>query len=95
MAEKKYAKLPSADDVTEEEYADMVADGARIYLADELMKTKANLAFKAREAKRKGELTDTWVIDSKVMVKAFIPVYARLDAQMAWLTSWDNDGLYT
>ena len=69
MAEKKYAKLPSADDVTEEEYADMVADGARIYLADDLTKMRANLAFKAREAKRKGELMDTWVIDSKVMVK--------------------------
>ena len=69
MAEKKYAKLPSADDVTEEEYADMVADGARIYLADDLTKTRANLAFKAREAKRKGELMDTWVIDAKVMVK--------------------------
>ena len=40
-----------------------------IDLADDLTKTRANLAFKAREAKRMGKLTDTWVIDSKVMVK--------------------------
>ena len=69
MAAKKSVKIPSPDDVTEEEYADMAADGARIHLADDLMKTKASLALKAREAKRKGELSDTWIIDSKVIVE--------------------------
>ena len=69
MATKKSLKLPSQEETDEEEYAKLVADGTHIYIADDLTKARAYLAFKAREAKRNGELLDTWVIDCKVMVK--------------------------
>ena len=69
MATKKSLKLLSQEETDDEEYAKLVADGTHIYIADDLTKARAYLAFKAREAKRNGELLDTWVIDCKVMVK--------------------------
>ena len=32
-----------------------------IYITDDLTKARASLAYKARVAKQKGEITDTWV----------------------------------
>ena len=40
-----------------------------IYISDDLTKTRATLAFRAREAKGQRLITDTWIIDSKVMIK--------------------------
>ena len=53
---------------TDEDEA-LLADGVHIYIGDDLTKARANLAFKARQAKRNKEISDTWVIDAKVMVK--------------------------
>ena len=44
-------------------------DGVNIYISDDLTKTRANLAYQARQAKRAGKLTDTWVIGAKIMIK--------------------------
>ena len=48
---------------------DVLADGTHIYISDDLTKARANLAFRARQAKRSHQISDTWVIDCKVMVK--------------------------
>ena len=40
-----------------------------IYISDDLTKTRATLAFRARESKRQHLIADTWIIDSKVMIK--------------------------
>ena len=40
-------------------------DGTNIYIGDDLTKTQAKLAYQARQAKRNGEISDTWVFDSK------------------------------
>ena len=56
------------EDPTDEDEA-VLADGVHIYIGDDLTKARANLAFKARQAKRNKEISDTWVIDAKVMVK--------------------------
>ena len=65
-ARKSLKDPPSQDDA---EYDAMMADGERIYMADDLTKRRANLAFRAREAKRSKQINDTWVIDTKIMVK--------------------------
>ena len=65
-ARKSLKDPPSQDDV---EYGAMMADGERIYMADDLTKRLASLAFRAREAKRSKQISDTWVIDTKIMVK--------------------------
>ena len=67
MESRKNLKDPPSQDDTG--YTAMIADGRHIYLADDLTKRRANLAFKAREAKRAQQLSDTWVIDTKIMVK--------------------------
>ena len=48
---------------------DLFADGRKIYIGDDLTKTRAYLAFRARQAKRNHQISDTWVIDCKVMIK--------------------------
>ena len=40
-----------------------------IYISDDLTKTRATLAFRARESKQQHLIADTWIIDSKVMIK--------------------------
>ena len=40
-----------------------------IYFQDDLTARRGNIAYQARQGKKAGKLTDTWVIDSKVMVK--------------------------
>ena len=57
----------AAPDVEDNE--DWKADGINIYLADDLTKMRANLAYRARQAKRDKKLMDTWVIDTKIMIK--------------------------
>ena len=44
-------------------------DGQKIYISDDLTKMRANLAYQARQAKRAGKIADTWVIESKIMIK--------------------------
>ena len=56
------------EDLTDEDEA-VLSDGVHIYIGDDLTKARANLAFKARQAKRNKEISDTLVIDAKVMVK--------------------------
>ena len=46
-----------------------LADGRKIYIADDLTKMRANLAYEARKAKRDDEIAETWVIDTKIMIK--------------------------
>ena len=40
-----------------------------IYFHDDLTTKRAKLAYQARQLKRSGAILDTWVFDSKVMVK--------------------------
>ena len=65
-ARKSLKDPPSQDDA---EYDTMMAEGEHVYVADDLTKRRANLAFRAREAKRSKQISDTWVIDMKIMVK--------------------------
>ena len=68
-ATKKSPKLPEQGDAEEEEFAKLVAGGTHIYEIDDLTKAGEDLAFKAGEAKRNGELLDHWVINCKVFVR--------------------------
>ena len=40
-----------------------------IYFQDDLIARRAKLAYQARQLKNTGKIQDTWVIDSKVMIK--------------------------
>ena len=40
-----------------------------VYMADDLISSRAKLAFKARELKRNGRISDTWVFDCQVFIK--------------------------
>ena len=40
-----------------------------IYFQDDLTTRRAKIACQARQGKKARKLTDTWIIDSKVMVK--------------------------
>ena len=40
-----------------------------VYIADDLTKRRAGLAFRARQLKRSGRISDTWTFDSKVLLK--------------------------
>ena len=40
-----------------------------IYFQDDLTATQAKLSYKARQLKHKNKIIDTWVINSKVMIK--------------------------
>ena len=67
MEARKSLKDPPSQDYAD--YDAMMADGERIYMADDLTKRRANLAFRAREAKCSKQISDTWVMDMKIMVK--------------------------
>ena len=47
------------------------ADGSRysVYLADDLTKRRAQMAYEARQLKRAGLIQDTWTFDSKILIK--------------------------
>ena len=53
----------------EDDEDDWTADGLKIYIADDLTKRRANLAYRARVAKINHEIMDTWVTDCRIMVK--------------------------
>ena len=40
-----------------------------IYIQDDLTALRANIAYKARQLRNEGKLNDTWVFDSRVLVK--------------------------
>ena len=40
-----------------------------VYIADDLTRSKAKVAFNAREMKRQGHISDTWVFDSSIFIK--------------------------
>ena len=47
------------------------ADGSchSVYIADDLTKRRAQMAYQARQLKRAGLIQDTWTFDSKILVK--------------------------
>ena len=49
-----------------------IDDGTNIHIGDDLTKTRAKLAYQARQAKRNGEISDTWVFDSKIKIKKLL-----------------------
>ena len=53
----------------DDEDKNWLADGRKMYIADDLTKMRANLAYEALKAKRNGEIAETWVIDTKIMIK--------------------------
>ena len=73
MAAKKTLRQtedqPDTVDTESNDDVDVMADGVKIYLADDLTKARAYLAYRARQEKRKNKIMDTWVIDAKVMIK--------------------------
>ena len=40
-----------------------------VYIADDLTKRRANLAYQARMLKRANVIRDTWTYDSKILIK--------------------------
>lgn len=40
-----------------------------IFIQDDLTAARAKMAFRARQLKRDGKITDTWVFDSRVLIK--------------------------
>ena len=42
---------------------------ASVYLTDDLTKRRAQLAYQARQLKREGKLSDTWVYDARIYIK--------------------------
>ena len=42
---------------------------ASVYLTDDLTKRRAQLAYQARQLKREGKLSDTWVCDARIYIK--------------------------
>ena len=40
-----------------------------VYIAEDLTRSKAKVAFNAREMKRQGHISDTWVFDSSIFIK--------------------------
>ena len=42
---------------------------AKVFLTDDLTKRRALLAYQARQLKREGKLSDTWVCETKIYVK--------------------------
>ena len=67
MEKMNKSRGEAARDVEDDD--DWKADGVNIYLADDLTKMRANLAYRTRQAKRDKKLMDTWVIDTKIMIK--------------------------
>ena len=66
-AATQHPRGEAAPDVEDDD--DWKADRVNIYLADDLTKMRANLAYQTRQAKRDKKLMDTWVIDTKIMIK--------------------------
>ena len=62
----------------EDDEDDWTADGFRIYIADDLTKIRANLAYRARVSKRNHEIMDTWVTDCRIMVKKTFTFFSNL-----------------
>ena len=56
----------TGDDCEDENW---LADGRKIYIVDDLTKMRGNLAYESRKTKRNGEIAETWVIDTKIMIK--------------------------
>ena len=63
------AEQPQGTLTSDDEDGDYMANGIKIYLADDLTRTRAKLAFQARQERNKGKIMDTWVIDAKIMIK--------------------------
>ena len=63
------AEQPQGTLTSDDEDGDYMADGTKIYLPDDLTRTRAKLAFQARQERNKGKIMDTWVIDAKIMIK--------------------------
>ena len=44
-------------------------DGNKIFISDDLTKARAALAYQAREARRQGSITETWIYESRIIIK--------------------------
>ena len=83
MAARKHLKpkahqdtiFPDAENVDnevnhdDEENPNQVPLPQTIYIADDLTRNRAKIAFRARQLKRDGKLRDTWVFDCSIMIK--------------------------
>ena len=56
------------EDATEEEQ-EIEGPLPVIYISDDLTKFRANLAYRARVAKRQNKISDTWISYCKVLIK--------------------------
>ena len=55
-------------------------DQPKIYMADDLTRTRAKLAYLARELKRSKKIADTWVFDCRVMIKNLYNRISQVDS---------------
>ena len=66
-------KRPSApgtdDDDADYEPFETITLSRKIFMNEDLSGAKLKLAFEARQLKRTGKITDTWVIDGKIKIK--------------------------
>ena len=65
----------NADGTDGEENEDESSDDVRrmypnpVYISDDLTRHRARLEKMARELRRQGKITDTWVFDGRIMIK--------------------------
>ena len=62
-------QLASEDEEVVEDGGDDEGPLPAIYIADDLTKHRATLAYKARVAKREHLIADTWVHDGNILIK--------------------------
>ena len=66
MKARKNLRLSSSD---EDEDGSTHAELPAVYVADDLTKGRAKMAYAARELKKQKKIHDTWVLDCKIYVK--------------------------
>ena len=55
-----------------------------IYFHDNLTDTQAKLSYRARQLKQNNKIVDTWVINSKVMIKTGKTEFIMWNVRMTW-----------
>ena len=63
-----------------------------IYIADDLTRNRAKIAFRARQLKWDGKLRDTWVFDCSIMIKDNTGKVSKVtsidDLNIYWIRSY-------
>ena len=67
----KYERPNEIEPGTEDDYEPLetITLSRKIHMNEDLSGARLKLAFEARQLKRAGKITDTWVIDGKIKIK--------------------------